>query len=295
MKHVMDDVSIWNNNYKVMTREQLKIPGLHMIGHAHFQEAYDRLDTHFHTNLEFVVVVKGRQHYTVGDEKFLLYGNEMFVTYPYEQHGNGDSAQEICEFIWFQIDLSVTENFLGLASGRSEYLHQQFSNYKSRTKKVTISDVSRLQKAFYLLASEEQARQNLGYSIFLEFVMKYICELEHKNKKDEYSEDIEKAISYIHENLFQELGINKIAENCGLSASRFKAKFTEQVGVTPHSYIMELKIDSAKIYLKDAGFSITDIAYLMNFSSSNHFAAVFKKYTGCTPTEFRSQKFPDMY
>lgn len=291
MIHITDDVPIWKENYKLMTREQLNIPGLHMMGHAHFQEAYERLDTHFHTNLEFVVIVNGRQRYVVGNERYMLYGNEMFVSYPYEQHGNGYSAQDICEFIWFQIDLSTAQDFLGLASPRSEYLYQQLLNYRTRTKKINSGDIALLQKLFYLLASKEPSKQNLGYSFFLEFILKNICAPDNKVKKEDYSEDIENAISYIHENLFSDISIEDIAKKCGLSASRFKAKFKEQMGVTPHSYINALKIDSAKVYLKDESLSITDISYRLNYSSSNHFASVFKKYTGCTPTEFRNQKF----
>lgn len=73
----------------------------------------------------------------------------------------------------------------------------------------------------------------------------------------------------------------------------FRSK--EQLGITPHSYILALKIDSAKIYLKSTRKSITEVAYLLNFSSSNHFASVFKKYTGYTPTYFRNHRFSNIY
>lgn len=295
MNHVADDIPIWRENYKLMTKEQLNIPGLHMMGHAHFQEVAEKLDAHFHRNLEFVVIVKGRQRYVVGNKTYMLYGNEMFTTYPYENHGNEGFNQDVCEFIWFQIDLSDVQDFLGLSFSKGKYLYDQFLKYHTRTKKINTVDIALLQKAFDLLSSKEVSRQNFGHILFLEFIMKNICVLENKSQKEEYSEDIDIAISYIHENLFADLNIALIAEKCGLSVSRFKTKFKEQMGTTPHSYINELKIDSAKIYLKDENLSITDISYILNFSSSNHFAAVFKKYTGCTPTQFRQQNAPYVY
>lgn len=288
MIHIKDDVPAWRDNYKLMTREQLNIPGLHMMGHAHFKEAYEKLDTHYHTNVEFVVVVKGRQQYVVDDKRYIVYGNEMFVSFPYEPHGNGNDIQDICEFIWFQIDTSCSDNFLGLTSPRSEYLLQQIRQYHTRMQKVNAGDVSLLQKAFYSFHSKNISQQMLGYSYFLEFVLKNICVQKIRPQKEDSTDDIENAISYIHKNLFSDVSIETIAEQCGLSPSRFKAKFKEQMGITPHYYINSLKIDSAKIYLKDDRRTITEIAYLLNFSSSNHFAAVFKKYTGCTPSEFRN-------
>ena len=113
--------------------------------------------------------------------------------------------------------------------------------------------------------------------------------------KDLYSADIQEAINYIHIHLMEDLSIDMLAENCGLSSSRFKTKFKEELGITPHSYIISLKIDTAKILLKDPKNTVTDVAYQLNFSSSNHFSSVFRKYTGCTPTYFRRHRFSNIY
>lgn len=142
---------------------------------------------------------------------------------------------------------------------------------------------------------EENFKKNLGYGLFLEFILKNICIQDEEREKEERSEDIEQAVSFIHRNLFLDINIDAVAEQCGLSPSRFKAKFKAQMGVTPHAYMNALKIDSAKIYLKDEKLSVTEIAYMLNFSSSHHFASVFKKYVGCTPTEFRKQRFSNIY
>lgn len=287
MLYIADDVPQWTESYKLLTKEQLNIPGLHMMGAAHFQSAYDRLDTHFHTTMEFVVVINGRQQYKIEEKHYMLYGNDMFVTYPYEQHGNGEDVQDRCKFIWFQIDLSSEENFLGLTEPRSLYVYNQIMNYRNRTKKINTSDGLMLQKAFFLLGTKDISNQTLGYSYFLQFVLKNICTKEIEIKKENNSLDIEKAVLYIQKNLFSDMDINMIAEQCGLSVSRFKTKFKDQMGVTPHSYINALKIDTAKMYLKDEDKTITEIAYVLNYSSSNHFASIFKKFTGCTPSEFR--------
>ncbi|WP_430517385.1 AraC family transcriptional regulator, partial [Faecalicatena contorta] len=43
--------------------------------------------------------------------------------------------------------------------------------------------------------------------------------------------------------------------------------------------------------MKDPKNTVTDVAYQLNFSSSNPFSSVFRKYMGCTPTYFRAGYF----
>lgn len=295
MLHITDDMPIWRENYKIVTKEQLNIPGLHMIGYAHFMTVDEPLLDHFHTNMEFVVILNGKQKYLAGDKRYTLYGKDMFVSYPYEQHGNSGAVQDICEFIWFQLDMSSSDHFLGLVPPCSEYVFQRVKEYHRRIKRINGKELYLLRSAFEYLSSGDFSKQMLGYSELLRFIMRNICMSEMESEEDTYDETIQDVISYIHKNLLNDLNIELLAEKCGLSASRFKAKFKDEMGVTPHAYINTLKIDSAKIYLKDSWRTVTDIAYLLNFSSSNHFASVFKKYTGQTPTEFRNRSGTHIY
>lgn len=295
MLHIPDDIPRWSDEYKLLTKKQLNIPALHMMGHANFHSTFAKLETHYHCNMEFVVIIKGKQRYVVNEKYYMLYGGDIFMTYPYEHHGNGDLPQETCEFIWFQLDLSSPESFLGLTSPYSEYLFRQMLNYHNRTKRVSARDLTLLQQAFKYLASDLPREHIHGYSCLLHFFMNAICTSDVPDSALFYSPDIQEAISYIHTHVIENPGVEQIASFCGLSSSRFKAKFKEELGITPHAYITALKIDTAKILLKDPQNSITDVAYQLNFTSSNHFSSVFKKQTGYTPSEFRNQRLSSIY
>ena len=293
--HIPDDTPHWSDEYKLLTQKQLNIPALHMIGHADFHTTFEKLDTHYHCHMEFVVIINGKQRYVVNDKYYMLYGGDVFMTYPYENHGNGDLPQDICEFIWFQLDLSSPRNFLGLSSPYSDYLFRQMLNYHCRTRRVSKRDLSLLQEAFKYLSSDAPREHLHGYSCFLHFFMNAICTSDHPSSASSYSSDIQEAISYIHTHVLENPSIEQIASFCSLSPSRFKAKFKEELGITPHSYITALKIDTAKILLKDPANSVTDVAYQLNFTSSNHFASVFKKQTLYTPSDFRKLRFSIIY
>ena len=316
MNHSPDDRAMWTKERKVLTRSQLNIPGLHMMGCADYRSTFDGLDPHYHHYMEFVAVIKGRQQYIVGEQKYVLHGGEVFLTFPEEAHGNGGFPQEICEFVWFQIDCrnqeqDPSEGFLGLAHPYSDYLCRQLQTYHNRITYVSQEDLQKLRRAFYLLSEEDMHSHLLGQSLFLEFVVGNFTTA--KNGKAETgteaeenqgdtggnrvsrprvarpSLDISPALSYMHAHLTENPSLESIAEHCGLSSSRFVEAFKEQMGITPHAYMTNLKIDTAKILLKNPQISVTDVAMQLNFSSGNHFSAVFKRYTGYTPSRYRGK------
>lgn len=285
--YISDNRPFWTDEFKLLTRNQLQIPPLHMMGHADFHTTFTKLDTHYHYTMEFVVILNGKQQYIVNDKQYILYGGDIFMTYPRERHGNGGLPQEVCEFIWFQLDMSSSRNFLGLMPSYSEYLFQHLLNYRQRIRKVPPKSLDILRQAFYQLSFEDPPCHLLGYSLFLQFLVNNLCAAETVSPEPSYSPDIQKSLNYIRTHLSENPALEAISAYCGLSPSRFKAKFRDQLGITPHAYIISLKIDAAKILLQDPKYSITDVAFQLDFASSNHFSTVFKKHTGFTPTAFR--------
>lgn len=99
---------------------------------------------------------------------------------------------------------------------------------------------------------------------------------------------IEDAIAFIHANLGNPILLEEAADSCGLSLSRFKVKFKEEIGVTPREYINRVKIEKSKRLLEE-NCSVTDTALNLGFSTPNYFAVSFKKYTGLTPREYQER------
>ena len=83
------------------------------------------------------------------------------------------------------------------------------------------------------------------------------------------------------------IGGQELAQASNYSLSRFKAKFKEELGITPAEYITLQKMDRAQMLLKTTDDSITDIAYQLGFSSSNYFCSVFKKTLSYSPAAYR--------
>jgi AraC-like DNA-binding protein len=84
-----------------------------------------------------------------------------------------------------------------------------------------------------------------------------------------------------------------LARLTGLSPSHLAERFTRDVGVPPHRYLMQSRIERAREMLRDSDVPVTQLAVELGFSSSQHFATAFRKLTGTTASDYRARSRRD--
>ena len=82
--------------------------------------------------------------------------------------------------------------------------------------------------------------------------------------------------------------VGQLAENAGLSVSRFVRLFREEVGLSPRAYLEVQKINRARELLAMTAMPIGRIAETVGFESEFYFSTRFRKLTGCSPREYRN-------
>ena len=86
-----------------------------------------------------------------------------------------------------------------------------------------------------------------------------------------------------------ELSLNEVAMQANLSHSHFSMVFSQETSQTFKEYLTELRINKAKELLRMTTLRSADIAYQVGYNDPHYFSSVFKKNTGLSPMEFRSQ------
>ena len=86
-----------------------------------------------------------------------------------------------------------------------------------------------------------------------------------------------------------ELSLNDVAAQANLSASHFSAVFSQVTCQTFKEYLTEIRINKAKELLRMTTLRSADIAFQVGYNDPHYFSSVFKKNTGLSPIEFRSQ------
>ncbi|MGX8008834.1 AraC family transcriptional regulator [Mesorhizobium sp. ORM8.1] len=95
---------------------------------------------------------------------------------------------------------------------------------------------------------------------------------------------------FLSENFSRKLSLAEMAAVCGLSPYHFARAFSKTFGVSPHQYVLTLRLDLAEKLLAESSMSITDIADLSGFSSQSHFTTMMKKYRQVTPLQARARQ-----
>ncbi len=96
-----------------------------------------------------------------------------------------------------------------------------------------------------------------------------------------------KVMHYIDENYASRITSADIAETLFINHSYFCRRFKESFGFCFQKYLEMYRIERAKALLKNTDMSISNIAIQAGFSSFSYFGKTFRKYTMCTPTEYR--------
>lgn len=82
--------------------------------------------------------------------------------------------------------------------------------------------------------------------------------------------------------------LSELAELCGISHGHLMRTFKASTGWQIQKYIAEERMKAAKSMLSDVDMSCEDVAQKLGFKSAAYFSTVFRRMTGKTPSEYRS-------
>ncbi|GCE29874.1 AraC family transcriptional regulator [Dictyobacter alpinus] len=95
------------------------------------------------------------------------------------------------------------------------------------------------------------------------------------------------AITYIEDHLAEDLSLSEIAAAVHLSPYHFARLFKEAIGLPPHRYVIQRRVERAKLLMTTTNWSFTTIAHTVGFAHESHLALHFKRLTGLAPKDYR--------
>ena len=98
---------------------------------------------------------------------------------------------------------------------------------------------------------------------------------------------LRQTIDYIHAYLDRDLSLEVMAKQVGVSRSYFANRFKQAMGIPPHQYVIQQRIEKAKRLLKERSLTIAELALECGFASQSHLNKAFRKYVGTTPKNYR--------
>ncbi|MNI71647.1 HTH-type transcriptional activator RhaS [compost metagenome] len=137
---------------------------------------------------------------------------------------------------------------------------------------------------------KRQGYQTMLASRFMELVVylsRYYEDQEHG--ADNSLMHLASAISYIEDHYCEQLVLEDIAAQAGISVRHLNRIFRAYYQTTPVAYIQRLRLELACTLLRSTRLSITDISYKCGYNDSNYLTRQFRKAYGMSPKAFRKQ------
>lgn len=100
---------------------------------------------------------------------------------------------------------------------------------------------------------------------------------------------LQRALEYINAHLEQDIQLADLAELLGMSRYYFVRLFKQSMGVTPYQYVLQQRIERAKVLLRHRERAISNIALECGFANQSHFTKHFRQFTGRTPKAYQQR------
>lgn len=103
------------------------------------------------------------------------------------------------------------------------------------------------------------------------------------------SRKVMNAIKYIQTEFHRPISVLEIARAVSASTSALAHSFKAIVGVSPHQFLRQLRLERARVMMIGDGLSVNQAAMRCGYASSSHFVAAFKSYFGECPSLYTKQ------
>ncbi|MBO4456336.1 MAG: helix-turn-helix transcriptional regulator [Butyrivibrio sp.] len=255
------------------TKEMFFYPTI--IGRYTYLPGYEKNRNRFN-NFLLMFIEEGSLDISVsGTTQRATIGNVVWLDC-YKPHSY--SSEKGARVLWMHFDGHEARRYY-------EYFHKKHENICLPSNPLRFhSSFDSLLSLFSKNSLPEEAILSLNIISLLQSLF-----AEQKNDAESTSALIRRASSYIDEHFNDNLSLEFLSDMVGLSPYYFSRAFKKETGISPHQYLIETRISSAKFYLFGSDRSISDIALSVGFKDESSFCLTFRRRVGLTPKSFREK------
>lgn len=149
--------------------------------------------------------------------------------------------------------------------------------------------LSKLTSLYRIFQTGAVVREPLLSKYLNDILTEFLLYLPDRKASSGYTSMTEEIMTYINEHFSEEISVADLAARAGLSHYYFIRTFKRETGFTPHEYLLNTRIATARYLLKNTELSVKDICFHTGFTGESNFCSAFKQRTGMTPTQYREQ------
>lgn len=201
-----------------------------------------------------------------GTKGLSFFLSQKYISEIYSYHSNNDLSLE-----FFEISQTKTSNKIGNWLQRAAFLFKQDPiAFKSKKEDLLI-------QLSEILVTEQITINDNFNSLKI---------IKHNTKQELYK-SVSLAKECINETISDQISLDSLSKNVGVSKYYLHRLFTGLIGKTPLEYITHTRIKKAKDELQNSNKTVFELAIECGFENTSYFSNVFKKHTGYSPSQYR--------
>lgn len=256
----------------------------------------ENMKPHLNDGIEIHYVERGKYEWTIEERRVELYPDDLSVTAPWQVHGSPSGKMDLGKINWIVIKPEMFSPHSPLDLGEWTSLPDSFQtslgNLIAGEKGIVLKRARKFKQYFHNIRHELEDPQEGFELIVVNLLENMLIELKRdlESKKQQTENDgsfILSLTNIINDDLARKWLVEDLAKKFGMGRTKFTNEVRRLSGYPPNSFIINLRLEHAKVMLEDEENTLSDIAYTCGFSSLQHFTSCFSQRTGITPAAFR--------
>lgn len=251
--------------------------------------------SHWHRDLEFIVVKKGHMTYNVNGHLIELAPETGIMVNSRQLHHGFSETQTECEFLCVLLSPDLLEgNQWFSQTFISRIIDDPSRPYVFLNQTGWKASILKSLESLHLSFQETPLNPSAYFETLIQFssILKVLHEnpdvTSVKNSK-EASEisALRNMITYIEGHYTERISLNDIAIAGACCKSKCSLLFKKHLRETPNAYVTQLRLRRSLSLLADSDKSIAETACECGFCTASYFCEVFKKYYGTSPLLYK--------
>jgi len=244
--------------------------------------------SHHHHGYEFILPITDMPLVEIDNKDIYARKYHVIPINPMQEHGVSGRMENV-RFISILFDEAFFNSIIGEAFKQKNLLFRN-ENYPASMELYSLIKMY-IKESTTDSPEKRIMLQNLGHTIAM-FIFRDIKKESNLFQSDRPfnagTQKIQKVVEYIKVNYQKECTLEELSKIAGISRFYLIRIFKDYIGKSPYDYLIDIRIENAKLLLARGNISITDICHECGFNNMSHFIRTFKKKTGITPSIYKN-------
>ena len=235
------------------------------------------------TRIEYVISGKG----IINSKNYscVVEAGDTYILHEGDNHNYYSDTKNPMDKIWFNLKGVLAKEVIKIYKLDDVIL---FKGIDSTPFITQIHEICKSTQDPYVIQAKTSA-------VFCELINFLARQYKMSQNNEDFLDDIR---SYIDLHVQDDISIDDLCHISNKSVNQTIRLFKNRFGITPHQYIMNLKLCFARTLLRSSDMSVEKIAEKIHFCGAGYFSDVFYKNTGMRPSEYRKKfrnaiKYPE--